>query len=153
MRRAAQIASSAVISRTLRAGPPNVKFTARYNETFGRSVSIDSSPASAYDAFYVLAYAAYASGIDAPLTGPALAAAMTRIGADASSAPIEVGPAGIYRAFEVLRGSGTLDLEGVPARSLGPALLEHPVLHHHGDACGPASVLLLFHKRNVEPQP
>ena len=46
-----------------------------------------------------------------------------------------------------------LDLDCVGARSCCPALLEHPVLHHHGDARGPTSVLFLFDKGNIEPYP
>ena len=119
----------------------NVKFTMHYNEEYSSHVSIDASPASAYDAFYVLAYAAYAVG-DRPVTGVALAEAIARLVPPGKR--IEVGPYQIYDAFETLRGGGNIDLEGAGSTldfelASGDTTSDYVVLCVEADAKGRAT--------------
>ncbi len=83
------------------------KMRTHYLAAYGGG-EVEFSP-TAYDAFYVLAYAAVAAG-DAPLTGRTLARAIHRLGPP--GAAIEVGPAGIYPALEALARGANIDLRG-----------------------------------------
>ncbi len=75
----------------------------------GERITAATAPASAYDAFYLIAYASYALG-DAPVTGTNLARAFQRLQPPGS--PIPVGPSGILDALEALRSTGSVDLDG-----------------------------------------
>jgi len=90
----------------------NAKFALRYNEAFTPSVSLGNAPGNVYDAFYLVAYAAYAALDEgAPtLTGPAIARGIERLLPPGPS--IDVGPAHVFDAFNRLRGGGTIDLNG-----------------------------------------
>jgi serine/threonine protein kinase/ABC-type branched-subunit amino acid transport system substrate-binding protein len=87
----------------------NVKFTMRYNEKAKVPVTLATSPGDAYDAFYVMAYAAFVIG-DAPITGASLAQAIPRLVPPGPR--IEVGRADMFEAFRVLRAGGNIDLAG-----------------------------------------
>jgi hypothetical protein len=50
-----------------------------------------------------------------------------------------------------VREQSVLDIGGFGIRISGEALLPLPVLHHHSNAGGTASVLRLLHKGNVDP--
>ncbi len=93
----------------------NARFVLHYNEAFDDKVTRDSSPSSAYDAFYLLAYAVYALG-DGAVTGPALSRAMARLVPSTDptkpTKSVDVGIAGIFDAFNTLRGGGAIDLDG-----------------------------------------
>ncbi len=89
--------------------PANSKFTIRYNETFSPKVTTTTSPASPYDSFYLLAYAAFIVG-DAPITGVSLARAFERL--VPPGRPIDVGSTGIFDAFSALRAGDRVDLRG-----------------------------------------
>jgi hypothetical protein len=66
-----------------------------------------------YDAFYLLAYAAYASG-EWPLTGPGIARGMLRV---TQGEPVDIGPAHIADVFDTLiEPSAQIQLTG----TLGP---------------------------------
>ncbi|MFI5300297.1 MAG: ABC transporter substrate-binding protein, partial [Polyangiales bacterium] len=89
--------------------PANVRFAARYNQSFTPEVSAALAPAAPYDAFYAIAYAAYAVG-DAPLNGVAIARAMQRIVPPGER--VEVGPAHILDALSALHDGRSIDLDG-----------------------------------------
>ncbi len=93
--------------------PTNARLVLRYNMAFPREpVTRSEAPQPSYDAFYVLAYAAYALG-EAPVTGPSLARAMARLLPPGKK--IDVGPEDILAAFNVLRSDGAnahIDLNG-----------------------------------------
>jgi serine/threonine-protein kinase len=86
----------------------NGRYTLHYNGVYGTDVSRADAPSSAYDGFYLVAYAALALG-GAPATGPSLARAVGRL---VSGPPVEVGPSGIYQAFSHLRAGESIDLLG-----------------------------------------
>ncbi len=88
-------------------------FTTHFNEAFQDKVSTSDAPRPAYDAVYVLAYAAYAAG-DAPLTGQSLAKGIARLVGPGPA--IEVGPAKIFSAFSALRAGQNVDLVGTETR-------------------------------------
>jgi len=90
-----------------RDNPTHAKVRANYLATFGGG-GAEFSP-TAYDAFYVLAYAAVAVG-EAPLTGRSLARAIPRLGPP--GVPIGVGPADIYPALKALGRGDNIDLQG-----------------------------------------
>ena len=62
--------------------------------------------------------------------------------------PLHVGGINSVRP---VREQSVLDMGGFGIRISGEALLPLPVLHHHGNAGGTASVLLLLHKGDVDP--
>ena len=95
------------------ATPTNAKFTMRYNEVFSPKVTMATSPASPYDAFYLLAYAAVAAG-DGPLDGSALSRAIPRLLPPGE--PLDVGSPGIFAAAAALRAGKNLDLAGAYGR-------------------------------------
>ena len=88
----------------------NARLTMRYNEVFGAQISPSSSPAASYDAFYLLAYAAFASGAESP-TGEQLAAAISKLVPPGT--PIDVGPTHILEGVDALRSAGRFDLSGI----------------------------------------
>jgi branched-chain amino acid transport system substrate-binding protein len=89
--------------------PANARLVMHFNQTFHTNVDRTLSPNTAYDAFYLLAYATYALG-DKPVTGLELARAVTRLLPPGK--PVEVGPSGIFDAFNTLRTGGNIDLVG-----------------------------------------
>ncbi len=84
-------------------------FRNNYRTTFndGSQPDVLGTP-NAYDAFYLMAYAAYAAGA-APLTGRALADNMGKL---VSGTTIGAGPGDAGRAFGALRGGGSIDFVG-----------------------------------------
>jgi hypothetical protein len=90
--------------------PSLAKFVVRYNELFPLKTTAAEATTAPYDAFYLLAYAAIAVG-DAPLTGKALARALTTRLLPPGE-PIDVGPAGIYPALKALASGKSVDLRG-----------------------------------------
>jgi branched-chain amino acid transport system substrate-binding protein len=87
----------------------NAQFVMRLNAAFDTKATRTESPNSSYDAFYVIAFASYALGEDAP-TGVALARGIARLVPPGES--IDVGPANIFRAFGALRSGKNIDLNG-----------------------------------------
>jgi branched-chain amino acid transport system substrate-binding protein len=81
-----------------------------YSATYADTSATDSAPgAAAYDAAYLLAYAAFARGGES-MTGQELARAIARLAGP--GLPIEVGPAKIFEAFHALRDGKDIDLLG-----------------------------------------
>ena len=87
----------------------NARFVMHYNEAATTRVAPTDAPNSSYDAFYLLAYAAYALG-DKPITGRGLSRAIERLVPPGK--PIDVGPAGIFDAYATLRRGANIDLNG-----------------------------------------
>jgi serine/threonine-protein kinase len=87
----------------------NLKFTSSYNANFQTSLAPSESPGAPYDSFYLVAYAAFVSGVADP-TGADLARAIPRLMPPGK--PIEVGPTGILGALELLRRGEGVDLVG-----------------------------------------
>lgn len=94
---------------TVTSTPAVAKFVLRYNEIFSPKVTALNVTGAPYDAMYALAYAIVALG-EEPITGPNLARALRRLAPP--GAPIDVGPAGIYRAFDALGRGDNIDLVG-----------------------------------------
>jgi serine/threonine protein kinase len=83
----------------------NGKFVLRYNEVFAEHTTLATSPSTAYDAAYLLAYAASAIPGDEDVTGAGLAKRLATFGVEGPS--IEVGPGSIaagVRAAQTQRG-------------------------------------------------
>jgi ABC-type branched-subunit amino acid transport system substrate-binding protein len=91
----------------------NARLTMRYNEIFRDHVTADASPGAQYDAFYLLAYAAFASGTDHP-SGVELAGGIAKL--VPPGAQIDVGPTRILEAIETLRTAERFDLGGIMTR-------------------------------------
>ena len=120
--------------------PPNARFVLRYNEAFSPKVTRANSPATPYDSFYLLAYAAVAAG-DAPITGPALAKGIERLIGPGRA--LEVGASAIFEALEVLQKGATLELVGASGSlrfdpATGEAMQSFVVLCVGTDAQGKA---------------
>ncbi len=94
---------------TVSTTPANARFVMHYNEVFREKITRTISPNASYDAFYLLAYAAYALG-DERVTGPSLAAEVARLVPPGK--PVEVGPTNIFDAFTTLRSGQNIDLNG-----------------------------------------
>jgi hypothetical protein len=93
--------------------PNNHRLVIHYNETFTDKTTVARSPSSPYDAFYLVAYAAAASGKRHP-TGAQLAAAMSMLLPPGEKVP--VGPSAILDGFRLLGDGKHIDLEG----AIGP---------------------------------
>jgi len=88
----------------------NAKLVLRYNAAFpSNPVTEAAAPQPSYDAFYVLAYSTYALG-DSPITGLSLSHSIESLLPPGRG--IDVGPAQIGEAFEVLRSGRRIDLSG-----------------------------------------
>ncbi len=87
----------------------NARFTLRYNEAHAEKVSVTFNPGPTYDAFYLLAYGAFALKSDA-VTGPALARAFERLVPPGK--PVEVGPSHVFDALRELAAGRRIDLYG-----------------------------------------
>jgi branched-chain amino acid transport system substrate-binding protein len=85
------------------------KLVLRHNRVFDRKITAATGNSAPYDAFYTLAYAAAALGPE-PITGKNLARAIPRL--LPPGAPIDVGPGGIFDAFNTLAGGKNIDLQG-----------------------------------------
>jgi hypothetical protein len=109
--------------RVLGISPPsntavNTKFVLHYNAAYDDKIDPGFAPNTTYDAFYVLAYAAYAAG-EKPVTGNLLASSLGRL---ASGKSIEVGPAHALEALVELGAGRNIDLEGAGSHlDLDPA--------------------------------
>ncbi len=89
--------------------PAVAKLVLRHNEAFPTPVTATTVTGAPYDAFYVAAYAIAALGAE-PVTGPALARALPRLLPPGE--PLDVGPAGIFRALSLLGSGKGIDLVG-----------------------------------------
>lgn len=90
--------------------PAMTKFMMHHNEIFTtEKVDTFNAVSAPYDAFYVAAYAIVALGNE-PITGKALARSVRKLVPPGE--PIDVGPAGIYRAVKLLREGKNVDLGG-----------------------------------------
>jgi hypothetical protein len=87
----------------------NLRFSARYNEGLSTAVPYTMTPSPSFDAFYMLAYAAFAAGTGLP-TGPELASAMGNL--VPPGIPAEVGARDIPGVLDLLREHRRVDLEG-----------------------------------------
>jgi hypothetical protein len=87
----------------------NLRFTKRYNESATAKLAYTMVPGSAYDAFYVLAYAAFVAP-EAHPTGPSLARGIKRLLPPGE--PIEVGAGKIFGVLDALRRGRNVDLMG-----------------------------------------
>jgi hypothetical protein len=85
------------------------RFVLRHNEVFPLKETMVDSTSAPYDAFYVFAYAAAALGAQ-PITGKGLASSIARLSAPGEA--IDVGAAGIFRAFYALGAGRNIDLQG-----------------------------------------
>ena len=81
-----------------------------FNETFRPAVTEVDSPAGPYDAFYLLAYAAYAAGEERP-TGLGIAQAIARLTAIGQK-KVDVGPLDLFDGLTALRSGAAIDLDG-----------------------------------------
>jgi hypothetical protein len=111
-----------------------------YNETYHASVSRSESPNTAYDAFYLVALATYASN-EAPMTGEKLSGAVARL--VPPGARVDVGPTGILTAFGLLQNGEKLDLNGTTGRmdfdlATGDAPVDFAIVCADVDATGKA---------------
>ena len=98
----------AVTNRT--ATTTNAKLVLRYNAAFpAEPVTEAEAPQPSYDAFYVAAYSVYALG-DGDIDGIAISRSIGRL--VPPGLRVEVGPAQIGEAFEVVRSGGQIDLNG-----------------------------------------
>jgi len=94
----------------LAATPQNALFTMRYNQMYPEAkTTMNVSPAAPYDAFYLVAYAAFLAG-EWPLRGSDLARGIARL--TPPGHPIDVGPTSIFEALRVLRAGERVDLNG-----------------------------------------
>jgi branched-chain amino acid transport system substrate-binding protein len=103
----------------------NARFVLHYNETFPEPITRTWAPNSTYDAFYLIAYAAYAAR-SRPTDGRALASSIARLLGPGSA--IEVGAASILGAFDALNRGKQLDLNGATgSMDFDPRTGEAPV--------------------------
>lgn len=91
----------------------NLKFTSSYNANFKETLAPSLSPGAPYDSFYLVAYAAYVSGVERP-TGADLAVGIERLLPPGK--PVDVGPTSILRALEMLQRKESIDLVGTYSR-------------------------------------
>jgi serine/threonine-protein kinase len=87
----------------------NARFVARYNEAYADQATRTFSPNSSYDAFYLLAYATFAAG-EGAVTGSALARAFPRLIPPGEA--VDVGPEGVFQAYDALSSGRNIDLNG-----------------------------------------
>jgi hypothetical protein len=88
----------------------NAKFVLRYNEVFREHTTLADSPSTAYDAAYLLAYAANAVPAGKAVNGRALAERLARFGTGGPT--LEVGPAGIAAAVRAAQAGESFHLLG-----------------------------------------
>jgi ABC-type branched-subunit amino acid transport system substrate-binding protein len=110
---------------TVSTTPVNAQFVMHYNQVFDDKITRAHSPNSAYDAFYLVAYAAYALG-PKPVDGKSLATAMARF--VPPGRPIDIGPSSIFAAVEALQAGENLDVTGATGPlDFNPTTGEAPV--------------------------
>jgi branched-chain amino acid transport system substrate-binding protein len=121
----------------------NARFVMRFNDARAgeEPVGLTLNPATSYDAFYLLAYAAYALQ-GAAVTGPALAGAFGRLVPPGE--PIEVGPTHVFDALRLLAAGRTIDLQGAASgldfdRATGEAPSDFALLCPAVDGAGRAT--------------
>ncbi|MFI5300562.1 MAG: hypothetical protein ACHREM_20955 [Polyangiales bacterium] len=120
----------------------NAQLVLRYNVAFPHEPIVRSeAPQPSYDAFYLLAYAVYALG-DGVVSGPALSRAIGRLLPPGRK--FDVGPAQIFDAFQTLRTSGQIDLNGAIGSldfdpATGDALIDYSIVCLGLDDNGAAS--------------
>jgi serine/threonine protein kinase len=90
----------------------SAKLTRRYNAAFQANVEETQIPAPQYDAFYLLAFAAFVAS-ERPRDGAALARAFARLMPPAE--PFEVGPSTLLEVFGRLSRDETIALDGASA--------------------------------------
>jgi serine/threonine-protein kinase len=121
--------------------PANARLVMHYNQAFHANLARDDSPNTAYDAFYVIAYARYALG-DHQVSGRALASVIPHLLPPGK--PIEVGPGQIFEAYNALRAGENIDLTGATGRldfdpETGEAPTDQVILCAGVDAAGNAT--------------
>jgi ABC-type branched-subunit amino acid transport system substrate-binding protein len=89
--------------------PANARLAMRYTAEFGDKMTTNDTPTPAYDAIYLLAYAAYVVGDDV-VTGSSLARGIARLVPPGPS--IDVGPTHIFEVIDALKKDGNVDLNG-----------------------------------------
>jgi ABC-type branched-subunit amino acid transport system substrate-binding protein len=89
---------------------PNARFVIRYNQARNAQVTRSINPGVSYDAFYLLAYAAFALPPGANVTGRTLADAFGRLVPPGTA--LEAGPASVLDAVSTLAATGRVDLDG-----------------------------------------
>jgi ABC-type branched-subunit amino acid transport system substrate-binding protein len=117
---------------------PNARFVVHYNEVFADKITRSVAPNTSYDTVYVLGYAAYALR-GAPATGAALSRSIPRLLGPGRA--VDVGPAEIYDALDLLRKNENIDLNGATGRldfdlTTGDAPVDQAVLCVVTDAAG-----------------
>jgi ABC-type branched-subunit amino acid transport system substrate-binding protein len=86
----------------------NARFVIRFNETHERKVTPALNGGPSYDAFYLLAYGAFATS--GPITGERLAASFGRLVGPGPA--IDVGPTNVFDGLAALARGGSIDLQG-----------------------------------------
>jgi serine/threonine-protein kinase len=94
--------------------PVNARFVLHYNTTFDDKITRAQAPNTSYDAFYLLAYAAYARGANEPVTGESLAASFARL--IPPGTPIDATPASILDGATRIRRGESIDLQGATGK-------------------------------------
>jgi ABC-type branched-subunit amino acid transport system substrate-binding protein len=94
---------------SLTATAANAEFVNHFNQTFDAHENRAELPGTSFDGFYALAYAIHALG-SAPVTGPSLAKAFTRLAGPGK--PFLVGPQSIFDAYRELAAGANIDIEG-----------------------------------------
>jgi hypothetical protein len=90
--------------------PANARLVLHYNETFPEPITRALSPSSAYDAFYVVAYATHALG-SSSASGAKLASVLPRLRGPARTV-VDVGAAHVVSALGALRRGENIELIG-----------------------------------------
>jgi hypothetical protein len=88
---------------------PGARFVLRYNDVHAEKVVATRNPSASYDAFYLLAYGAYAMQ-DAPISGVGLARAFARLVPPGPE--VEVGAAHVLEGLKRLREGSSIDVRG-----------------------------------------
>jgi branched-chain amino acid transport system substrate-binding protein len=89
--------------------PAAVRFALRYNEVYGSNDASRSILSPAYEALYLVAYAA--SAADEPIDGAALARALPLLGGPGPR--VEIGASGVFGVMNALRAGERVRLIGV----------------------------------------
>jgi len=119
----------------------NARFVMHYSETFDDKITRSYAPNTAYDAFYLLAYASFTVAPGEPVTGAALARGFERL--VPPGRPLEVGLPGIFEGFRALRDGERVNLTGATGDldfdlHTGEATFDYSILCAQVDADGKA---------------
>jgi hypothetical protein len=136
-RRHRALGLSPMMSRSVTA-----RFVLHYNESAQERVTAANAPSESFDAFYLLAYATFASADDAPVTGASLARSIAHLVPPGPR--VDVGPAQIFDAFNALRRGERIDLDGAASAldfdlATGETHVDHAVVCASVDADGKAA--------------